>query len=77
MTIVIRTIGYIEIIAAEKEYSQGRIDALSDEWSATYPNLSKLVNILRKFPKAFKFDYLLKKKSDINTIANYAAFRKL
>jgi len=60
-------IGHAELIAAEKEYSEGRIQALSYEWGATYPNLSKLVIILRKFPKNFKFDYLLSKKSEIET----------
>jgi hypothetical protein len=39
---------------AETIYSQNRLRALADEWSADYPNLIELVYFLKKFPKNFK-----------------------
>jgi hypothetical protein len=49
---------------AEYQYSQGRLSSLSDEWIETYPNLLKVVEILRNQKSIFVVSDIDKKCVD-------------
>lgn len=48
------TINQSMLMSAEAKYSENRLRALADEWSADYPNLIELCLLLKKFPRQFK-----------------------
>ncbi len=43
-------ISWAELVAAERPYSQNRLLALRDEWSPTYPDLIRVIEVFRKAP---------------------------
>ncbi|WP_216321099.1 P-loop ATPase, Sll1717 family [Deinococcus aestuarii] len=46
-------IGAQDIFQAEIEYSQSRFEALGYEWGTDYPNITNLIELLRKYPASF------------------------
>ena len=46
------------VLTAEGVYSELRIKALADEWSADYPTLSDAIEILKRFDKSFRLNEL-------------------
>jgi hypothetical protein len=43
-----------QLIHAEMQYSQERLRSITDEWSAHYPCLTSICNLLKKRPVSFK-----------------------
>jgi hypothetical protein len=51
-------IGQSEVTSAERVYSQGRLDALFDEWRSVYPGVEPSVRILTGRRESFSFSEL-------------------
>jgi len=45
-----------QLIHAEMEYSTQRLKSITDEWSALYPCLNSISNLLKKKPQMFKLE---------------------
>lgn len=43
-----------QLIHAEMQYSQERLRSITDEWSAHYPSLTSICNLLKKKPTSFR-----------------------
>ncbi len=52
------------IRGAELRYSQGRLRSLEDEWSRLYPNLGRMLELLRAGPARYGFDDFVKRVED-------------
>lgn len=50
------------ILAAEGVYSELRLKALADEWSADYPTLADAIEILKRFSNRFRLNELNKRE---------------
>ena len=50
------------VLAAEGVYSELRMKALADEWSADYPTLSDAIEMLKRFPNTFRLRELDKRE---------------
>lgn len=50
------TIGKAALSQAETIYSENRLRALADEWSADYPNLIELILFMKGFPEHFRME---------------------
>jgi hypothetical protein len=58
-------ISWDEVSRAERPYSQGRLSALSDEWSGTYPGIAEVFNCFRHAPVPMTRDELTERLDDV------------